>query len=347
VIIQSVAFRTPSRRLTNADVLDDIRDYNRTLCSAEQLEKYCAKVQRLFVKSGAATRYIRNKKLGERGFDLVVETARSALDAAGLAPGNIDLIIHCGVGRGFLEPANAAFLAKALGVNCDSFDVVDACMSWVRAAHVAQSFFQNKTYSNALVVNAEFTAYEHGLPHVLRVLSDDQLKYTFPALTIGEATTATVLTASPRHWDFRFRSAPEFAPLCNVPLPGFEDFSEPDDRLGLNGLHQLVSFGAELSKQAVRSMVEFIRDVYKDTSGVDVWFPHAMAGPIISDTATKLGIGPKLYAGVFERYGNIISASLPASIFLSAREGRLARGDTFVLCPATAGMAFALVQAEY
>jgi 3-oxoacyl-[acyl-carrier-protein] synthase III len=311
------------------------------------LEKYCAKIQRLFVKSGAATRYIRDKKQGERGFDLLIETARSALDAAALAPGKIDLIIHCGVGRGFLEPANAALVAMALGVSCVSFDVVVACMSWVRAAHVAQSFFQSKTYSNALVVNSEFTAYEHRLPTILRVIPDDQLKYTFPTLTIGEATTATVFTASPRHWDFRFRSAPEFAPLCNVPLPGFEDFSEPDERLGLNGPHQLVSFGAELSKQAVRAMVAFVRDVYKDASGVDVWFPHAMAGPIISDTAKKLGVGPKVYGGVFERYGNIISASLPASIFLSAREGRLARGDTFVLCPATAGMAFALVQAEY
>lgn len=347
MIIQSVEFRAPSRRVTNDDLLDEIREYNSGSCSTELIEGYCAKLKKLLVRAGAETRYIRDKGLGERGFDITIDAIMAALANAGMSAAGIDLIIYCGVGRGFLEPANGAFIAKALGVRCDAFDVLDACMSWVRAVHVAYAFLQNKTYSNVLVVNSEFTVYEHGLPGILRVLSNDQLEYTFPALTIGEAATATVLTASSRRWEFRFRSAPEFAPLCNVPLPGFEDFCASDARLGINGPHQLVSFGAQLSREAVRSMVAFIQDVYQDRDGIDVWFPHAMAGPLLFDTAKKLAVEQKLYGGVFARYGNIISASIPAAIFLSVQEGRLVRGNTFVLCPATAGMAFALVQSEY
>jgi hypothetical protein len=43
-----------------------------------------------------------------------------------MAPEDIDLLIYCGVGRGFLEPANAYFYAKARDMrttNC--FDITD------------------------------------------------------------------------------------------------------------------------------------------------------------------------------------------------------------------------------
>jgi len=347
VLIRSVAFRTPSRRVTNDDLLNDIRAFNDGRRSAEEIDGYCLKIGKLLLKAGAGTRFVRDRACGEKGFDLLLEAVRAALSDAALTAADVDLIIYCGVGRGFLEPANAIFVAKALGINCDAFDVLDACMGWVRAAHIAYNFLRNGTYRNILVVNAEFTAYEHGLPDVLRILSNEELDYTFPALTIGEATTATVLTASPHAWKFRFRSASEFAPLCTVPLPGFGDFCEADERLGLNGPHRLVSFGAQLSRAAVQAMVAFIDSMYEDTSSIDVWFPHAMAGPILADTANSLGVGNRLYSGVFGRFGNIISASIPAGMSLCAREGRLRRDDTFVLCPATAGMAFALVESAY
>ena len=37
------------------------------------------------------------------------------------------------------------------------------------------------------------------------------LLHTFPMYTIGEATTATVLTPSDEEWTFDYRSRPEFA----------------------------------------------------------------------------------------------------------------------------------------
>jgi hypothetical protein len=66
-------------------------------------------------------------------------------------------------------------------------------MGWVRALHIADSFFLARFYRNILIVNAEFTVYENGLPNVLRVRSDEEIGHSFPALTIGEAATATVV----------------------------------------------------------------------------------------------------------------------------------------------------------
>jgi len=44
---------------------------------------------------------------------------------------DLDLLIYPNVTRGFIEPANSTFIAKALGLNCRNFQVVDACNGWV------------------------------------------------------------------------------------------------------------------------------------------------------------------------------------------------------------------------
>jgi 3-oxoacyl-[acyl-carrier-protein] synthase III len=346
VIIQSVALRIPSKCLANQDILQWIREQNREL-RRDCVTRYCDKLNRLFELVGAETRYIRNKAGGERGFDLLVDAAWSAIKQAGTGVHRIDLIIYCGVGRGFLEPANAAFLAKTLGVTCDAFDVSEACMSWARALQIAYNLLATRSYSNILIVNAEFTVYEYGLPDALRIRSDERIAYSFPALTIGEATTATVVTSSCQPWKFHFRSAPAFAPLCNLPLRGYDDFCMPDKKIALNGPDQLVAFGAELSHVATREMIAFIRQTYDHTEHIALWLPHNSGETGLQTMADKLNLGDKLYMGIFRRYGNLVSASIPAAVALAVEGGRLKRGDRIVLCPATAGMAFGLIEGVY
>jgi 3-oxoacyl-[acyl-carrier-protein] synthase III len=346
MIIQSVALRIPSQRLTNEDILQRIHDLNGGIPSHE-VAIYCDKIRRLLKIAGAETRYIRNKEGGERGFDLLMDAARSAVKDASLNVQDIDLIIFCGVGRGFLEPANAVFVAKALGVSCDAFDVSEGCMSWVRALHVAQNFFLARAYSTILIVNAEFTVHENGLPNILRVCSDEHIGHTFPALTIGEAVTATVVTASKEVWNFRFRSVPECAPLCTLPLHGYADFCMPDNKIGANGLHQLTAFGPELSRVAIREMVAFVKHTYQDVSHIDFWLPHNSSEAGLNRMAAELNLGEKLCTGVFRDFGNLVSASIPAGVVCASKSERLRRGNRIVFCPVSAGMSFGLVEGNY
>jgi len=346
VIIRSIALRTPSRCVTNEDIVRQIHTHNSER-SPSEVSDYCAVITKLLRKSGADTRYFRDRQQGERAFDLLIDAVQSAISGAGLSKSKIDLIIYCGVGRGFLEPANAAFVAKAISLSCDTFDVSEACMGWVRSLQLAYNLLAMRTYRNVLVVNAEFNVYEHGIPNIYAICSSDRLKYSFPALTVGEAATATVLASSSKKWRFRFRSAPELASLCNLPLPGFEEFCCPDARLGLNGTHQLVSFASELSKAAMRQMIAFVNDTYTDVDGIDLWLPHTASEANFRLMARKLGIGERLYTKVFRRYGNLISASIPAAMVMAQQDGVLRRGDRIVMCPAAAGMAFGLVEGEY
>jgi acyl-CoA:acyl-CoA alkyltransferase len=346
VIIKSIALRTPSLCVTNEGVLDRIRDANPGVPRAT-IERYCGIIGQLLGRTGVETRYIRDKAKGERGFDLTIDAAREAIVSAGIAAADITLIIFCGVGRGFLEPANAIFVAKALGIKCDAFDVGDACMSWVRSLQLAHSILKAGTHANVLIVNAEFTVHEHGIPDALKVSTDEALKYTFPALTIGEATTATVVSASDRTWAFRFRSLPELASLCTLPLPGYQDFCDADASIGLNGPLRLVSFGSDLSKAATREMLQFINQTYQHPGLIDLWLPHTTSESSVLSIARQLGVGEKVYTKVFRQFGNLISASIPAAMTLAERDGVLRRGHTIVMCPATAGMVFGLVETEY
>ncbi|SEI17691.1 3-oxoacyl-[acyl-carrier-protein] synthase III C-terminal domain-containing protein [Tardiphaga sp. OK245] len=349
MIIRSVALRTPSQCLTNEDILQRIREYN-VRAPSDDVLRYCRKIGAMFENVGAETRYIRDRKGGEKGFDLIMDAMRAALEEASMTAAKIDLVIFCGVGRGFLEPANAAFIAKALGGTCQAFDISEACMSWVRALQVANGFLAAMSYSNILVVNAEFGVHEHGLPGILGIRSDAHLEFSFPSLTIGEGVSATVLSRSENRWNFKFKSIPKYASLCNLPLDGFEDYCEPDPRIGANGNHQLAAYGQRLGLVAIREMIAFVRQNYQNATNiaaVDAWLPHNPGEAGLALMATRLGLGSKLHTGIFRKFGNLVSASIPAALYTATRDGRLKRGDRIVFCPASAGMSFGLVEGVY
>jgi acyl-CoA:acyl-CoA alkyltransferase len=332
--------------VTNGDIIRMIREANPRL-PQHTVDAYCKSLERLLSKAGAETRYIRHRDRGETALGLIMDAVRLALRRADLRPEQLDLLIFCGVGRGFLEPSNAAFICRALNINCDYFDVSDACMSWVRSLHISYNFLANRAYSKILIVNGEFTVFEHGIPKVFTIRSPDQLAYTFPAFTIGEAASATVLVQSPAQWSFRFRSNSSLSSLCTLPLSGYQEFSEPDSRLGLNGINQLVSFGQELTSAAFEAMIRFVNETYPDPLRFDLWFPHGASATLCKLAAKSLGLGDRLYWRVFPHYGNLASVSVPAAMAMAVQEGTLIRGKRIVLCPASAGMSLALVSGQY
>jgi acyl-CoA:acyl-CoA alkyltransferase len=346
LIIRSLSLKTPSLRVTNDDVLAAIAKANPDV-PARTVDKYCRTLEHLLKRAGAQTRFYRDRTKGETALGLIIDAATRAIEDSGAAPSDIDAIIFCGVARGFLEPASAAFVSGALGLTCDAFDVSEACMSWVRALHIAYNFLTAGTYSTVLIVNGEFTVFEHGLPDICVIKSLEQLRYTFAAFTIGEAASATVVSASPHPWHFRFRSDPSLVDLCTLPIKGYEDFARPSRRLGLNGPHQLVAFSHELFSAAADQMTRFVRETYADPKRFAIWFPHAASASLCDAVARRLELGERVYSRAFAAYGNLVSASIPAGMAMALEEGRLRRGDHVVLCPASAGLSLALVDGQY
>jgi 3-oxoacyl-[acyl-carrier-protein] synthase III len=343
--IQGIALSAPSLSMSNGDLLDEIRRRNSER-KPEEVERYCARVGRFLVQTGAATRFVRDRKSGETALSLMLRAAREALDQAGLKPVDIDLVIFCGIGRGFIEPANAAFFCRALGVACDNFDVSEACMSWVRSLHIAYNYLGAGAYRRIMIVNGEFNVSEERFNAAFNGIDAQSLRYSFPAFTIGEAASAAVLTASAEPWSFMFRYAPDSAPLCSIPLAEFAEFSEADPRIGLNGIDRLTSFGGELMANGVAALIEVAEEEDLAAEGYDLWIPHAASGSLCEVAAKRLNLGSRLYGKVFPRYGNLASASVPAGIVMAREEGAIGRGDRLLLCPASAGTSIAIVKGK-
>lgn len=78
----------------------------------------------IFTRTGIKERRICTEETLD---DLAMEASRRALDMAGVAAGDLDLIVCSTTTSDHLVPAEACAIAEGLGANCAAFDVSGAC----------------------------------------------------------------------------------------------------------------------------------------------------------------------------------------------------------------------------
>ncbi len=344
--IDSIGVRIPTRKITNDDVLQMLEQYSPE-ASTLLVKTYQRIVRGLFSAAGSQVRHVRDEEKGEKASTFIIGAMTDALEKANLKAEDIDLLIYCGVGKGFLEPANAYLYAQKLGMTASCFDIVDACMSWIRALEISYEFFKSGRYKHIMIANGEFNIY-HGFPDNFKIRDLRQVEYTFPTYTIGEAASATILSPSDHEWKFAYKSVPALADLCTIPLAGWDNFVEPGKRLGKNGLYNFVSYGRELFDAARKYLAPLVKELVKDLNDPDIYFPHAAsdAAYLAASKDNSLPI-EKMFAEVFPNYGNLVSASIPVGMDMALKSGRLHRGSKVVFCPASAGMVYSAVQFVY
>ncbi|EMD23706.1 3-oxoacyl-[acyl-carrier-protein] synthase III C-terminal domain-containing protein [Amycolatopsis azurea] len=339
--LRAVSCALPSREVTNSDITELISKHSNGHFNGD-LQHALNKIGGFLRYSGARTRYWLDA--GERPIELLRTAAHTALDQAGLAADQIDVLIYTGIGRGFLEPGGAYHAAHAIGLHqAHCFDIIDACMSWTRAVQVAESLFATGSFRTAMIVNAEFNMRAGGpvVPHVFRLKRLEALESTLPAYTLGEAATATVLTAEDGEpWQFRFISRPDLAALCNVTLEGYEGFCEPSDKLARNGVGVFTSFGLEMHEVGKTEAQTVFERLDPPRDKVAALFTHASSKRWWQTAADRVGLGHAVHH-VYDRMGNVVSASIPAAIEAALSAGRLRQGQRAVGWVGSAGMSFA------
>ncbi|MFP5393280.1 MAG: 3-oxoacyl-ACP reductase, partial [Gammaproteobacteria bacterium] len=184
--IEGIAFKPASKKMSNDDVLAEVRRLSEPVFE-DDLDKALVSIKYTLDQTQIRTRHWFD--VDERPLDLICTVAREALARASLAAGDIDLLIYAGIGRGFLEPGDAYFVANALGMNeVDCFDIMDACMSWTRACDMAQSFFAAKRYKRILIVNCESYYVPGGIsyPSNFELKRMREIAYCFSAYCGGD-----------------------------------------------------------------------------------------------------------------------------------------------------------------
>ena len=340
---QAIEYVLPSVAVSNAEILARIEDESRAHLSPGELERVLRGLRLAFRSMGTDVRYRCGE--GERPFELCVEAGQKALASAGMSPSDIDLLIYVGVGRGFVEPATANVFQDLLGLSkATCFDVLDACASWIRAAHIARAFFEAGTYRNAMIVNAEFNAnYEH-----YQLRSGDEFNYLFPAFTIGEAATATIVSSSDGEDEHvtEFQSFGEQRSKCIIPLPNWSDYLGTE----VEGLEpfRFVSYGHEIMQFGLAELTEqFTRNPDFHDFDPEIVFFHSASDGMARDGMRRCGLAEDLGYYAHCRFGNTVSATLPLAMAAASEEGRLRDGTRVLLAVASAGISTALSRFVY
>lgn len=334
--ICSVAHALPSQRVTNDQIVDRIANRHRDSLAASDVETMRAYFHAQLERTGACTRHHRAES--EKALALGIRAGNAALDAAGIPPGSIDLLIYAGVGRGFLEPATANVFQSELGLsNATCFDLLDACASWLRALDVAQHLIASGAYRHVMLLNCEtnFREYEP-----TRITSLSEVELLWAGLTVGEAATATVITSGGSDAGYRatFRNAGAQFDDCQIPLPHAAEFQNGRGVAYFPPM-QFYARPEALARGAMKHLYQqFWSDPVLPSLQYDVVFGHSVSVPVSRALQRMLRVEPERHYEIFPMYGNVVSASLPLAMSLAAAEGRLQRGHRVLLIMGGGGL---------
>lgn len=346
--IETIEYELPSKILTNKDVVANV--INASNGTYEGNVKALGKIVDTLLKyTGSRERRILAEN--ETPAELMKKAFHRSLLTTGWKAIDIDLVVYVGIGKGFVEPANSYMTAKLLGATkAECFDVVDACMSWTRALYLVHNLMKNQLYKRVMIINAEFNWSLYNKPHCWTFKDTSKLEYTFPAGTIGEATTVTLLsneTSEEDDWTFQFQSYPEFANLCTIPSTNFRDFYDLDDEtVGKNGEFCFTSYGKQLHDEGLPAILKLFHDSGISADNVDLMISHASSSRSWRKVAEKIGLIDR-YIDIFPITGNLVSASIPTAIAIAEASGKLKRGNRALGLVASAGMSFAAFQFTY
>lgn len=334
----SVTHELPSRVVPNDEVVAGVRTASAAHLSDGELDVLGQLLDRLFASTGTTVRYHRAE--GERAVDLAVRAGRRAIEQARLDPLDIDLLMYVGIGRGVLEPASGTIFQDLLGLrNATTFDVLDACASWMRALHLAKLYLDAGVHRNIMILNAEFEGRE---AHRLELHSLAEFEHWHPSVTIGEAATATILTQDDEADDFAidFRTWGEKRDLCFIPLPNVDDYlGKPIDPKSGIGPLQFVSFGMRLMEFGAERLIDHYRSrpEFKEADP-QIVFGHAASDGMSRYIAREIGEDLSRVRLHHKDFANCVSASIPLAMSHALAEGALAEGMRVSLLMASAGV---------
>ena len=288
----------------------------RRVANAELAERIDTSDEWIVERTGIRFRHIAGE--GETTATLARDASLAALEAAGIAPGDIGLIVLATATPDQTFPATATIVQAALGIDdCIAFDVAAVCSGFLYALSVADSMLRSSAAKTALVIGAEtFTRILDWEDRTTCVLFGDGAgAVVLRAEDNGDrGILATRLHADGRHNDLLY-------------VDGGPSTTGTVGKVRMKG--------REVFRHAVVNLAQVMTDVLADTghaaADVDWIVPHQANARILDATARKLGLPPERVIVTVDRHANTSAASVPLALDAAIRDGRIQRGDLLVL----------------
>ncbi len=253
----------------------------------------------------------------ETTVDLAEVAARRALEAAGIAPTEVDFIAFGTTTPDLIFPNCGTLLQQRLGCRGGpAFSLETACAGFMYALSIADKYVRAGEVRRALVIGAEtLSRITDWSDRATAVLFADGAG----AVVLEPSETAGVLSTH-LHSDGQYKDllycgsgvSAGFQARLAISMSGNEVFKIAVTKLGQAVDEALAANGLE-------------------RGAIDWLVPHQANIRIIQATARKLDLPMERVIVTVQDHGNTSAASVPLALDVAVRDGRIRRGDLLLL----------------
>ena len=261
---------------------------------------------------------------GQACSDLATQAAERALEAAGTAAADLEMILVATCTGDSPMPSTACLVQHRLGATrAAACDLSAACSGFVYALSVADAYVK-MGMRRVLVIGSEvMSAIMDWTDRGTCILFGDGAG----AVVVGPAEGDRGLLSSHLHSDGNLGEL-----IC---VPGGGSRVPPCEKMLAEGLQYIKMKGNETFKVAVKRLEEAAREALAanglSVQDLDLYIPHQANTRIIAAVAERLGLPADKVMVNIDRYGNTSAASIPLALDEAVRGGRIKTGDVILM----------------
>jgi 3-oxoacyl-[acyl-carrier-protein] synthase-3 len=307
---------------------------------------------------------IRERRFARKGtssVELGAAAARNALEDAGLAATDIDLIVFATMTPAHYFPGNGGLLAAQLGLSTThALDIRMQCAGFLSGLQVADAFIRSGTYRRILLVGAEchaaFFPWSDAEWEILFGESDGEpspdcfawgTAHRDRAVIFGDGAGAFVLEAHEagdgrgflgfemhtdgKHWDKLY-----------VPGGGSASFPYFSPEMFADNRTIPIVEGRQVYRLATAAMPQVVRETLEKhglaVSDLTLLLMHQANLRINEAVQKALELPDDKVFNNIQKYGNTTAATLPLVFHEAKRQGRIREGDLIAFAALGAGL---------
>lgn len=269
---------------------------------------------------------------GQRMSDGAVKAGRKAIEASGVLPGDIGMLIYGGVCRDNLEPATACAVSHGLGLGPDThiFDVSNACLGILNGMILVANAIELGQIRAGLLVSCESARQiiDFTIERLLETKDMEHFKQTVATLTGGSGAVAVLMTSAEvsgkghRLLGGVIRNATRHHQLCRW---------GPDTGVPASGLHVMQTDSVGVLQHGVVLGIETYQAFKKELSWPqdkpDKVICHQVGATHQKNILASIGIPKEKDFTTFQYLGNIGTVSLPITAAIATEREFLVKND--------------------
>ena len=258
---------------------------------------------------------------GELTSDMCVQSAKRAMDDAGVKPDDIDMVITGTTTPDVVFPNISTIIQHQLGIPaCTAFSLEAACTGFIYALTVADKFVKSGAAKCVLVTGAEC---------ITRLL-DWSDRNTCVLFGDGAGSAIVVPSDEPGILSTALGADGQYRELLHYPAGVSKDL----DKAGTDQAN-IIMQGNEVFKVAVKTLGA-IAQAALDEAGVtkeelDWLVPHQANIRIIQAMGKRLAMPAEKVILTVQDHGNTSAASVPMALDVGRRDGRIKEGQLVLM----------------